>query len=150
MSGRKCRPLSKIDLADHDYLTGIYAATKAALSTWSETLRLEVEPLGVSVITLQTGAVESAFSANTSYPPLPADSWYRPIESTIAKWAAGAMYPKAQSQRSFCKSVMHHIENGRMRGLVFEGALSWVTKYMASLIPRWLLVSNKLLWYVLC
>jgi len=60
------------------------------------------------------------------------------------------MYPKAQPQEAFCKSVMNHIENGRMRGLVFEGTSSWVIKYAGGLVPGWVLVSNMVLWYFLC
>ncbi|KAL4866246.1 hypothetical protein BDV12DRAFT_173126 [Aspergillus spectabilis] len=38
---------------------GIYNASKAALKGWSETLRLELQPLGVKVALLVTGSVET-------------------------------------------------------------------------------------------
>ncbi|GAB7339545.1 hypothetical protein MBLNU457_6155t1 [Dothideomycetes sp. NU457] len=117
---------------------GIYAATKAALSAYSETLRLELAPLHVRVITLQTGAVQSSFAANSLSHPLPADSAYKPIEGTIAQWASGEKHPAGQRQTVFCKTVLDHVERSG-RGMVFEGVASWLAKYATAYLPRWVL-----------
>jgi short-subunit dehydrogenase len=37
----------------------VYNASKAALKRWSETLRLELRPLGVKVVSLVAGSVET-------------------------------------------------------------------------------------------
>ena len=44
--------------------TGAYCATKAALHTLSEVLRMEVAPLGIEVIVVQPGAVRSEVAVN--------------------------------------------------------------------------------------
>lgn len=43
---------------------GIYNASKAAMAMLTDTLRLEMEPLGVKVVELKTGAVSSNFYEN--------------------------------------------------------------------------------------
>jgi NAD(P)-dependent dehydrogenase (short-subunit alcohol dehydrogenase family) len=45
-------------------LLGAYSASKAALEAWTETLRLEVAELGVTVCLVEPGAVESSFGRN--------------------------------------------------------------------------------------
>jgi NAD(P)-dependent dehydrogenase (short-subunit alcohol dehydrogenase family) len=44
--------------------TGAYCASKAALHTLSEVLRMEVAPLGIDVIVVQPGAVRSEVASN--------------------------------------------------------------------------------------
>lgn len=97
--------------------------------------------MGVGVITLQTGAVQSSFAGNMAYKPLPPHSWYKPIEAAVAKWASGQMHPRGQAQAVFCKTVVDHVEKRGTRGLVFEGVLSWVVKFAVGYLPRWALVS---------
>jgi len=41
------------------HFAGLYAATKRSLELVAETLRLEIEPFGVKVIQIVTGAVKS-------------------------------------------------------------------------------------------
>lgn len=45
-------------------LQGIYNASKAAFASLTETLRLELEPFGIKVVDMKTGAVRSEFYAN--------------------------------------------------------------------------------------
>jgi 1-acylglycerone phosphate reductase len=62
-------------------ITSVYNATKAALLQYSETLRLEMEPLGVRVLTALPGQIA------TNLPQIPhlADtSIYKPLEGALA------------------------------------------------------------------
>jgi 1-acylglycerone phosphate reductase len=45
-------------------LQGIYNASKAATASLTETLRLELEPFGIKVVDMKTGAVKSEFYSN--------------------------------------------------------------------------------------
>jgi 1-acylglycerone phosphate reductase len=46
-------------------LQGIYNASKAAAASLTKTLRLELEPFGIKVVDMKTGAVKSEFSTPT-------------------------------------------------------------------------------------
>jgi 1-acylglycerone phosphate reductase len=67
-------------------MTAAYNGSKAALAQWSETLRLELEPLDIKVVTVITGQVGS----NLPNPPkLRNDSIYKPIEAALGERAKG-------------------------------------------------------------
>lgn len=57
----------------------VYNASKAALLSYSDTLRVELAPFDVKVITLITGGVRSLLTTKTDR-VLPATSRYKPIE----------------------------------------------------------------------
>ena len=66
--------------------SGAYCATKAALHSLSDALRLELAPFGVRVLTVQPGAIRSEFGNNAQRSlsaTLPADSRYQPLRSYI-------------------------------------------------------------------
>uniref|UniRef100_A0A093UW80 Succinate--CoA ligase [ADP-forming] subunit beta, mitochondrial n=1 Tax=Talaromyces marneffei PM1 TaxID=1077442 RepID=A0A093UW80_TALMA len=56
----------------------VYNASKAALHSWSDTLRVEVAPFGVKVTTIITGGVKSRIARTDR--DLPPNSLYRPID----------------------------------------------------------------------
>lgn len=60
--------------------TSAYNASKAALAQWSETLRIELEPLNIKVVTVVTGQVA------TNLPQLPVlseNSIYKPLQTQL-------------------------------------------------------------------
>jgi short-subunit dehydrogenase len=66
-------------------LLATYAASKAALNTLFETLRLEIGPFGVSVITILPGVIDSSLHANDSKrSDMPNTSRYLAIKKMIA------------------------------------------------------------------
>jgi 1-acylglycerone phosphate reductase len=68
-------------------MTAAYNASKAAVSQYSNTLRLELEPMGVKVIELVTGRVKSNL---VTVPTLDSASIYKPIEANLQKRAKEA------------------------------------------------------------
>ncbi|CAG8959750.1 hypothetical protein HYFRA_00001656 [Hymenoscyphus fraxineus] len=64
---------------------GAYCSSKAALTNISETMRLELAPLGISVITAMVGIVQTNFAQNvgSSDATLPSDSRYLVIKDFI-------------------------------------------------------------------
>lgn len=75
--------------------TAAYATSKAALNTLSETLRLELAPFSVSVVTILPGVIGSNFHVNDAAGfDMPPTSRYAAIKNIIAGWAKGEAQPK--------------------------------------------------------
>ncbi len=63
---------------------GAYCATKAAVNLLSTSLRIELAPFGISVVTVQPGAIKSGFGkAAADSIRLPDDSVYKPIAAYV-------------------------------------------------------------------
>lgn len=80
---------------------GLYASSEAAVTIMSETLRLELAPLGVTVITGMLGNIESNFHVNDSWQGIPESSRYKLVEQQIAKTAEGKVGPKKDKVEEF-------------------------------------------------
>jgi len=70
--------------------SGIYNASCAAVHMWSDTFRIEMEPFGVKVILVVTGAVQSLFLENLPVKHLVKGSIYSPAKETIEASMSGA------------------------------------------------------------
>lgn len=70
-------------------MTGIYAASKAALDTLGRSFGHELEPFGVRVITVMTGAIGTKYY--TKFPPLslPSNSYYHPVAHVMEQMLKG-------------------------------------------------------------
>jgi NAD(P)-dependent dehydrogenase (short-subunit alcohol dehydrogenase family) len=76
---------------------GAYCASKAALHSLSEALRMELDPFGIQVVTVQPGAIQSNFGHAAEQGlagVLSPESWYAPLESKIR---ARAVLSQAQA-----------------------------------------------------
>ncbi|MBW4485813.1 MAG: SDR family oxidoreductase [Tildeniella torsiva UHER 1998/13D] len=76
---------------------GAYCASKAALHSLSEALRMELAPFGIHVVTVQPGAIQSNFGRTAEQGlagVLSPDLWYAPLESQIR---ARAVLSQAQA-----------------------------------------------------
>jgi short-subunit dehydrogenase len=66
---------------------GAYNASKAAVASFTETMRLELAPFNIKVLNLVTGAVRSTFHVNAPRPQLPPHSLYavarEPVERAM-------------------------------------------------------------------
>ncbi|KAK4946840.1 hypothetical protein LTR10_014343 [Elasticomyces elasticus] len=78
---------------------GIYNSSKAALAMLTDTLRLEMEPFGVRVVELKTGAVASRFYENQnqqSNAAATSPEQAQALAPTSAKLPAHSIYAKAK------------------------------------------------------
>ncbi|OJD32602.1 short-chain dehydrogenase reductase family [Diplodia corticola] len=117
---------------------GFYAASKSALQTLGETLRLELQPFGVRVITVVSGAVESKVFNNGVPLRLPAGSLYRPAEKEIAARAAGADIEKNHSTlEEYSRALVSDFLGGK-DGKVYRGCMSTLVRVLAAWSPAWL------------
>lgn len=126
-----------------DVHPGIYAASKAATNILSETLRLELEPLGISTITVVAGIIKTNFFSSISSYVLPPTSLYRSLEPYISKVAKGedtAEMKGVMGCEEFGRLVVSDVLGGR-RGKTYTGTLGWAAKWIVC-VPGWVLVSS--------
>lgn len=82
-----------------------YNASKAALTQYSETLRLELEPIGIKVVTVVTGQVSTNLVA---LPTLEEKSIYKPLEPTLQE-RAKAHLGRSYLLSAFCTGTPHFV-----------------------------------------
>ncbi|KAE8137481.1 hypothetical protein BDV38DRAFT_271326 [Aspergillus pseudotamarii] len=104
---------------------GIYSSSKAAVTQLSETLRLELAPLGVAVVCLMAGTITTAFHANEP-------------EVTISDWGTGRVGPKGCSADEFAASIVDDVLGSTSR-LVWKGPYSPAVRFLSHWCPLWLL-----------
>lgn len=120
----------------------VYGASKAAVETYSETLRLEMAPFGVKVLTILPGPVHTNMNNPTTLAPstLPGDdSIFKPAEKNIAE----AHVPVRMPAEKFAEKVVGDILSGAT-GVVWRGVLTSRLWIIATFFPRSVLVSEAL------
>ncbi|KAJ4310046.1 hypothetical protein N0V94_008632 [Neodidymelliopsis sp. IMI 364377] len=85
-----------------------YSASKAAIAMFNDIQRIELDPLGIKVVDLKTGSLESNFGSNKSNPySLPDDSPYQPIEDEVLKVVTGETTEAyAEDRKAWAKNVV--------------------------------------------
>ncbi|PYH65852.1 SDR family oxidoreductase [Aspergillus vadensis CBS 113365] len=117
---------------------GIYSSSKSALSNLSETLRLELAPLGVSVATLMIGTVTTPFHANEPTFTIPPSSRYAAIAQTISRWASGEASPKGCSAQELVDLILPDVLGTTGNGMFWRGPNSGAVKFVSQWVPGWL------------
>ncbi|KAK7741061.1 hypothetical protein SLS53_005126 [Cytospora paraplurivora] len=121
-----------------------YASSKAALINLSETLRLELSPFGVSVLTVLVGIVDSHFHANdiasngTGF-KLPPDSRYAAIEDIIAGWASGESKPEGITAEQLAEQLVGDLIGEGKGGLVWKGPNAGTIRFATKWLPGFLM-----------
>ncbi|KAF7116552.1 hypothetical protein CNMCM5793_005033 [Aspergillus hiratsukae] len=105
----------------------VYNASKAALHSFSDTLRVELAPFGVNVTTVITGGVQSRIARTQR--TLQPNSLYTPIEDEYARRVThsqdGAM-PNAAYARSVVAQVLYGSAPWRWLWPWAKGRKSWI------------------------
>ncbi|KAK8127345.1 hypothetical protein PG984_008453 [Apiospora sp. TS-2023a] len=114
---------------------GAYSSSKAALTNLSETLRLELAPLGVTVVAIMLGVIDSHFHQNDQF-DLPSGSLYAPIEKIIAGWASGESKPKGMPAEKFAPTIVDDIIGDGKAGVVWRGPNAGSIKFLAQFAPQ--------------
>ena len=85
-----------------------YSASKAAMAMFNDIQRIELEPLGIKVVDLKTGSLESNFGENKTNPyELPEDSPYQPIKDEVMKVITGETAEAyAEDRKAWAKNVV--------------------------------------------
>ena len=107
----------------------------------SETLRIELEPLGVRVLTVITGFVATKIYENSPKKSLPNDSYYKAAENAVERTAVGPLAPNAKEDvRVYSENLANDIVGGRS-GRILRGTQARTGYWATALLPTWLVVS---------
>lgn len=115
--------------------SGVYCASKAALHSLSDALRLELAPFGIQVLTVQPGAIASEFGNNASAAiTLSETSWFKPWEKAVRARARASQNAGSTSARDFADELMVYIKRPLRpeTALIGSGARNMVR------LKRWL------------
>ncbi|KQC08410.1 MAG: hypothetical protein APR62_04825 [Smithella sp. SDB] len=114
---------------------GAYCSTKAALTAFSDSLRMELAPFGVKVITVQPGGIKSNLSINADkelnrFRKTP----YGPIQDFIVARAHSSQ-EKATPAKDFAKKLVDKLVQEKTPNLIRLGKGSKLMPFVAKL-PR--------------
>lgn len=120
---------------------GVYCASKAALHSLSDALRMELAPLGVRVLTVQPGAIDTGFANRAKQEAeqlLKPDSLWWPMREGVML-RANASQNQPTSAEHFAKSLMQQMKKTDCSGVVGIGHGSVTLPLLARLMPqKWL------------
>ncbi|KAI1134065.1 putative short-chain dehydrogenase/reductase [Hypoxylon sp. FL0543] len=121
---------------------GLYNSSKAAMTFLSETWKIELEPLGVRVVTAMIGAINTQLYTKHET-TLPQGSYYKPIEGIIAKQVRGELQePNNEPVHITARNVVRDTLGGR-HGKIWRGGEAG-----AASIGSWLLPTTFLEWFL--
>lgn len=110
----------------------VYNASKAALHAYSNTLRVELAPFNVKVITVVSGAVDTNIGRPSSIPPAslyhPMDEIYQARRNNITK---GMMHPDR-----FAKTVVAEALSTRPRESLWAGSYASILWFLNMFFGR--------------
>jgi 1-acylglycerone phosphate reductase len=119
---------------DTNAAVGVYSSSKVAAKQISETLRIELQPLGVTVITAMIGAVHTPIHDKAGELVLPEGSYYQSVRETINDQRKGMTKPGSQQVDVTAKNLVNDIVAGRA-GLVWRGGTATLVRYLVWLLP---------------
>ncbi len=117
--------------------SGAYCASKAALHSLSDALRMELSPFGIQVIMVQPGAIESKFgkaAASTVRDSLKPDSWYTSIRQAIYDRAELSQKDATPAQE-FAEVVVKILLRDRPPPIIRSGKQSRFLPMLKHLLP---------------
>ena len=117
---------------------GIYSASKAAVASMTDTLRLELEPWGVKVVDLKTGGVRSHFYDNQqggAKPKLPEGSFYSVAREHVETILAGTNFEETWQEREpWARRVVGDLLKSSPPVQIWRGGNA-VSGYLTTLVP---------------
>jgi NAD(P)-dependent dehydrogenase (short-subunit alcohol dehydrogenase family) len=121
-------------------LFGAYHATKWALETLSDSLRMELRPFGVKVIVVEPGTIRTGFvdrakseAASVERP----DSLYAPVYANLPK-LADAMMGQAVGPASVVRAIVRASEAASPRARYVAPFHALLMLWALALLPTWL------------
>jgi short-subunit dehydrogenase len=122
---------------------GAYCASKAALHSFSDALRMELAPYGIRVVSVQPGGVQSDFGKNSGRSAkriMKPDSWYDGLKDSILSRAQVSQVGATASEE-FARKLVGLVEGGNPPPIVRIGSRSFSLPFLKSVFPAALLDS---------
>ncbi|WP_257275291.1 MULTISPECIES: SDR family oxidoreductase [unclassified Endozoicomonas] len=119
--------------------SGLYCASKAAFNSFSDALRMELQPFGIRVLTVLPGAIKSRFAENANEAldrVFTEDSLYFPIEEGV-RARASASQNRPTPAETVALEIAAWLESSSQRGILRVGNGSRALPEL----KRWLPVS---------
>ena len=116
-----------------------YSASKAAMATFSDTQRLELEPFGITVVDLKSGSVKSNIMKNhkeMTQASLPKGSIYEPAMEAVEKTMSGEVFfESAMESATWAEGVAHDLLKTKPSPNIWTGGLStWLIR-LGTILP---------------
>ncbi|KAI0880499.1 putative short-chain dehydrogenase/reductase [Annulohypoxylon maeteangense] len=103
----------------------LYNASKAAVEVLSASIRPELAPFGIRVVTVKTGSVETDLFANAPVVRLPPGSWYEAARAFIeGKGMLG--FARSERVEVYARGVVDELVRPRGRKVLWRGGLTGV------------------------
>ena len=118
---------------------GAYCASKAALNALSDSLRMELRPLGIDVVTVQPGGIQSSFGDRAADEVnMAADSPYQAIrEGVLAR--ANESQSEAMPADAFADALVLQLSSAQPPAMIRLGQKSSLMPFMKQALPTaWL------------
>ncbi|KAF2685184.1 NAD(P)-binding protein [Lentithecium fluviatile CBS 122367] len=112
-----------------------YNASKAALHHWSNTLRLEMSPLDVKVITVISGEVGTNILKNDIHRALPEGSYYSPL-ATEFKAHVQRVPPKTTDRFDYASNVVAQSLKSSPKAWFWYGSATTIIRFFDTFAWR--------------
>lgn len=118
---------------------GAYCASKAALNAACDALRMELSPLGIAVVTVQPGGIQSAFGDRAAEDVnLASDSPYQAIREGVLSRANESQAGATPAAR-FALDLVEALDRPKLPAVIRLGQKSTLLPLMKWLLPTaWL------------
>lgn len=118
---------------------GAYCASKAALNAACDALRMELSPLGIAVVTVQPGGIQSAFGDRAAEDVnLASDSPYQAIREGVLSRANESQAGATPAAR-FARDLVDALDRPKLPAVIRLGQKSTLLPLMKWLLPSaWL------------
>ncbi|THH31488.1 hypothetical protein EUX98_g2694 [Antrodiella citrinella] len=112
-----------------------YNSSKAALLQYGNTLRIELEPFGVKVITINTGKVQTRILRESSQWCLPESSMYKPINESYEAFGRKVLTAKSTCVQDYAQHAVKHILKKDAAPFLWTADQSLFTRMVVALFP---------------
>ncbi|OOF90671.1 hypothetical protein ASPCADRAFT_519079 [Aspergillus carbonarius ITEM 5010] len=115
---------------------GVYSSSRSAGTRVSETLRLEMAPLGVRVVTVILGGVQTSGNDPANIPDLelPPTSYYQKIAAVIDRHKKTMVHPNKQNIDVAARNVVDDVLSGR-ETFIRRGQASTLSWFCNTFLP---------------
>ncbi|KAI0174348.1 hypothetical protein BJ166DRAFT_511922 [Pestalotiopsis sp. NC0098] len=120
-----------------------YNASKAALAHWGNTLRVELAPFDVKVITVISGEVSTNILKNDAHRVLPDGSFYSPLAENFKQHVTRTP-PGATDRFQYAANVVAQTLKSCPSAWFWYGSFTWLTRFLDTF--AWRTIWDSILW----